>query len=177
MEMVSGRAPTGQATRASHGAKLHRLHHTASVLRALIERIEAQPEADGGLDRSIQDVLDGGDGTDTEFSALPYTDSIDDALRLLPKGADWRRLTDRSVSAYAANPYNAAAQKWLDGFGKTVALQICSAALKVRLEPVLKAIATEARRAETLKDGSVHEGAGPQDIAQNLPPNPGESNG
>ena len=29
------------------------------------------------------------------------------------------------------------------------------------------AIATEAQRAETPQDGSVHEGAGPQDIAQN----------
>jgi hypothetical protein len=37
-----------------------------------------------------------------------------------------------------------------------------------RTNPVqLPAIATEAGTAETPKSGSVHEGAGPQDIAQN----------
>lgn len=39
--------------------------------------------------------------------------------------------------------------------------------LGVQKDSYLAAIATEARRAETLKDGSVHEGAGPKDIAQN----------
>jgi hypothetical protein len=35
----------------------------------------------------------------------------------------------------------------------------------------MTALATEARRAETVKQGSVHEGAGPKDNAQKEPGN------
>ncbi len=99
---------------------------------------------------------------------LPYfTASFGDALNLLPEGADWRRLTDKSVSTYAANPYNAKAQKRIDGFGKTPALQMCAAALKLILEPLLKAQAIKARRAGPTKIDPVHESAVPKECAQN----------
>jgi hypothetical protein len=91
---------------------------------------------------------------------------FDAALMLLEPKHDWRRLTPTSISVYAGNPYNAAAQTRYDGYGATLALQLCAAFLKMRAAIEAKAIATEARRAETENTGSVHEGAGPQDIAQ-----------
>lgn len=161
----------------------------AEELSNLIARCESAKGADRKLDADIcrlvdlpecvppdgyPEVLEGiiervkrGDYADDPD--VPFrTGSVDAALTLLPKGADWRRLTHRSASTYAANPYNPKAQKRIDGFGSTVPLQLCSAALRLRLAHIVKAIATEARRAET-SSGSVHEGAGPQDIAQTPP--------
>jgi hypothetical protein len=45
--------------------------------------------------------------------------TLDEALALLPEGADWRRLTPTSMSVYAASPYNASAQVRYDGYGAT----------------------------------------------------------
>jgi hypothetical protein len=47
--------------------------------------------------------------------------------------------------------------------------------LRVALDVLATAIATEARRAETAQTGSVHEGAGPKDIAQTTASTPGSN--
>lgn len=74
------------------------------------------------------------------------TASIDAALDTLPTGADWRRLTPTTTSAYAANPYGGTAQVRHDGNGATVPLQICAAGLKIRLAVAQKVAATLARK-------------------------------
>jgi hypothetical protein len=61
------------------------------------------------------------------------SDSFDEALALLPIGADWRRLTPKSVSVYAASPYNAAAQVRYDGYGPTPAAQMRDAIHKMQV--------------------------------------------
>lgn len=142
---MTGRATSGQATRASHGAPSG-LHHTASVLRALIARCESASGDDAlelvNLEVDLCSALTVGTAN-REAAAVA---SVDAALALLPQDADWRRLTPKSMSVYAASPYNAAAQTRHDGYGATPALQLCAAILKMCLAPIVKALAAEARR-------------------------------
>lgn len=65
--------------------------------------------------------------------------SLDAALRLLPEGADWRRFTPKSMSVYAASPYNAAAQVRYDGYGATPAAQLADAIAKMKAAQEAKA--------------------------------------
>ena len=74
---------------------------------------------------------------------------LDEALKLLPPGADWRRLTSMSMSVYAASPYNAAAQTRYDGYGNTPALQLIDAIRKMNAALEAKALAAATRRAKT----------------------------
>jgi hypothetical protein len=115
------------------------LQRQADRLKSLILRCEEATKGSESLSEEIEVALciDWSTGCTT---------SIDGALELLPPGADWRRLTDRSASTYAANPYNAAAQLRHDGYGATVALQICSAALKVRLAPIEQKLVAQNRK-------------------------------
>lgn len=78
--------------------------------------------------------------------------SLDEALKLLPPGADWRRLTPMSMSVYAASPYNAAAQVRYDGYGETPALQLYDAIRKMDLAKEAKA-----RRAATGNTDAVED--------------------
>jgi hypothetical protein len=50
--------------------------------------------------------------------------SLDAVIATLPAGTDWRRFTPKSMSVYAASPYNAAAQVRYDGYGDTPADQL-----------------------------------------------------
>jgi hypothetical protein len=63
--------------------------------------------------------------------------------------------------------------------GVSVPIELASSLREHRLREIERrilkieaALATEARRAETVEQGSVHEGAGPQDNAQ---PTPGDN--
>jgi hypothetical protein len=93
--------------------------------------------------------------------------TLDEALELLPEGADWRRLTPTSMSVYAANPYNSTAQVRYDGYGDTPAHQLYDAIRKMELAQAKKAQAIEARRAETTgsveDESAVPEGNAPND--------------
>ena len=60
-----------------------------------------------------------------------YLRSVDAAISFLPAKATWRRLTEISVSVYAASPFNAKAQVRYDGIGSTVACQMVAATLKM----------------------------------------------
>lgn len=82
---------------------------------------------------------------------------IDAAVAMLPPPAIWRRYTDLSCSVYAASPYNAQAQTCYDGISRFAPLAICAGLLRMKLAPLLKAQAIEARRAETTKIGSVED--------------------
>lgn len=132
-----------------------------NAIATLTRLIDACEAADGkvdnfGIDCEIERLIfDRPSGLMRRFSR-----SLDDALALLPEGADWRRLTHQSISVYAANPYNANAQKRIDGMGATPALAMCAAALRLKLEPLLKAQAIEARRAATAKTGAVEDESG-----------------
>lgn len=168
------------------------LRHTASVLNALIERCEVRvvPKMVETAEL-FQDafraclpkpgrvwVTDNTGNWTREYTEWQGRQSgfyelievgafLEAAIMLLPDGADWRKFTPISMSAYAASPYNAAAQVKHSGYGATDALRLCSVALKLRLAPIQKAIATEAQRAATVKQGAVEDdGAGPKDIAQ-----------
>ena len=59
----------------------------------------------------------------------------------------WRKYTDASMSTYAASPFSAAAQVRHDGNAATPPLQLCAAALRVRLAPLEKIEAAERRKA------------------------------
>jgi tartrate dehydratase beta subunit/fumarate hydratase class I family protein len=72
-------------------------------------------------------------------------DSFDEALKLLPPRADWRRLTDVSISVYAASPYNAKAQVRYDGYGPTIAAQMRDAIAKMQAAIDAKASVAKAR--------------------------------
>jgi hypothetical protein len=72
--------------------------------------------------------------------------TLDEALALLPEGADWRRLTPTSMSVYAASPYNASAQVRYDGYGATPAHQLYDAIRKMERAQIAKAEAIKARR-------------------------------
>jgi hypothetical protein len=92
---------------------------------------------------------------------MNYTASLDDALTLLPPGADWRKLTGPSMSAYNRSPYGQVAKRY-DGNAATPALQMCAAALRLILDQVQAvevraASAIEARTAATAKTDAVHE--------------------
>jgi hypothetical protein len=91
---------------------------------------------------------------------------LDAALTLVP-GEDWEfsleRETDSAGEMFARCRMGDPARH-RDCEARTLPLALCAAALRARA-----AIATEARRAETVKQGSVHEGAGPKDIAQGTP--------
>jgi hypothetical protein len=113
-------------------------------LKALVLRIEEADRGTKALDAAIcESVFPLNNG---QFLFLHVTTSIDDAVKTLPSGSDWRLLSPKSASAYAASPYNAAAQKRHDGFGATIPLRICAAALKVRIEALAKIVATNARK-------------------------------
>lgn len=93
---------------------------------------------------------------------------LDDALKLLPRGADWRRLTPISMSVYAASPYNAAAQVRYDGYGETPALQLVDAIAKMNAALEAKALAAATRRAKTPTAAECGASqSGPQGNAQN----------
>lgn len=83
--------------------------------------------------------------------------TLDEALELLPNGADWRRLTPTSMSVYAASPYNAASQVRYDGYGDTPAHQLYDAIRKMELAQIAKAKAIEARRAATGNTDAVED--------------------
>lgn len=141
---------------------------SVAMLNDLIEHCEGAESGGHDLDLAIAnacyDLRFGGVNYDPGIWVERYgghSSSLDMALTLLPDGADWRKLTHPSMSVYAANPYNAQAQKRIDGNGATPALQMCAAAMRLRLEPLLKASAIEARRAKT-RSGLVHESAVPQ---------------
>lgn len=80
--------------------------------------------------------------------------------------AEARKIGQRAINAereFGMNQQNA----WAYGYG----LEAKEARRRhdrrmIEIEHRERAIATEARRAETVKQGSVHEGAGPKDIAQ-----------
>ena len=109
----------------------------------LIRACEAASGPDGHLGSKIAEILGAN-------PLLDCTGSFDDALKMLPPGADWRKLTHPSISVYAANPYNANAQKRHDGNGATPPLQMCAALLRLAVEPILKAEATAARKTQSL---------------------------
>jgi len=112
----------------------------ADTLRELIDCIEHAEGPDEMLDRHI--AIAAGKSVMRQFTA-----SVDAAISLLPDGAIWRKFTDASMSTYAASPFNAAAQVRHDGHGATPALQLCAAALRVRLAPLEKIEAAERRKA------------------------------
>lgn len=132
---------------------------------SLVEQLETADAGSPMLDAAIGELMMQR-GFDPLDCMDKFTRSLDSALRLLPKGADWRKLTNPSISVYAANPYNAEAQKRHDGNGATPPLQMCAAALRLMADPLIKAekdaarraSAIEARRAET-GTGSVYESA------------------
>lgn len=118
----------------------------AAQFRSLIERCESA--TDDTLELINLEVdLCAALGVDTATRETPAVCSVDAALGLLLAAADWRRFTPVSMSVFAASPYNAAAQTRHDGYGPTPALQLCSAILKMKLAPILKTLAAEARRA------------------------------
>jgi hypothetical protein len=110
-----------------------------------------------------------GKGWGMLFCRRPYSHSLDAALTLLP-GRDWEWSLEWESGSLLYHPdieQFARAEVGdpmlrMEAECVTPALAMTAAALLARSH----AIATEARRAETVKQGSVHEGAGLKGIAQ-----------
>ena len=162
-ETDTGRSPSGPGSRASHGAADGVSAVPASIPSAdylsLIERFENAPNGHPELDHAIGSIMHRR-GWHAADCLGRFTQSLDSALRLLPDGADWRKLTNPSISVYAANPYNADAQKRHDGNGATPALQMCAAAFRLMVDPVLKAEAVAARKASAIEARRAETGTG-----------------
>lgn len=102
---------------------------TASDLAAWIERnrsfdaIEAQ---------KVNDLVHAFAPEPKVIQPLNYLRSIDAAESLLLGGPNsWRKFTHDSAAVYAANPYNANAQKRYDGYAVNTASSIVAAFLKM----------------------------------------------
>jgi len=126
-----------------------------SDLLRLAERVEMQSGANSDVDRSIQAVLAGAieEWQDTRDSwayhrdghwvsigpILPYTASLDAAMRLVPEGIAWTidggdpACQDSASLGYAPEPGRLMNPSWTAG-GDTPALALCAASLRARAE-------------------------------------------
>jgi hypothetical protein len=177
----SGSRPTGRATDGVSPVPAS-IPNASDLLLDVLGRVGAASGPDRELDVRIYHAISPGLGcTWEEFSAgmvfeknnwcHRYTASIDSALALLPPHTLWAvaNMEDGPIARVVRPmPNGGYTGGYLEAAGRTPPLALACAALQV-----LAAQAIEARRAETLQDGSVHESA----VGTADAPNPGQSSG